>query len=1451
VARPYLFSIAAALAAVVGAAGAGAAPRSVKVADAFAGPAGPGRWTVGARQVQLTLECRQGRFRIVRLSNRTTVPPREHVGEKGAVDALAFTAPGPPERFTVQTAWEKTFPTGGPLALDGEKLSFKVAKGDRLGFAAGAHGDYTSDQIDWPIVLTYADGSVIRSADETQPDPNAQWEYCVQAPGTGFVAAMDSVELSTNTGQKIRIPSEQSGYRSPGITPHIGPSVMHPCNEYDALRIWTAPKEGVVTLTGTVSHVGQGQVDLRVLRLSDRAAGAQPAQASGEAWSVEGQSARQVNAGGRPAAQLDLTLRRGALRVRYHVLAFPGTPILRQWADVENPTATEAPLRPFAGAFGLGIAADGPVPYRATTLVGGNSQRDQGKVLEETIGAAHRLQLGSTASISRVPWIALSRAGKGGDGLFVAPDTLGAWKIAVDREAGGPMRLSVALSDLASRKLAPGKGVSLSPVTLGVFNGDLDDMARRIYDWQYTYLWDLTHDDWYGLMQFTTAWWADSKNLQEQFAGRLAYLDMDWTEYMREAGLDVLWDDAGWAAHPNIWVGNREGPDFAETNRYVAKTGMKWALWFPGDPSLGIMETKHGAWGDFQWRTDGLPLGYDLDQPFRAEVEAWLLKHPRSSWQTCSGGSTYSHTFGIQRLGDAHYDSDGPGSDITNYGFSYLETPDRAFDNLATWSGSGVRYDPWTGRRMLTMSPKWGLYIEPKDIVNLRWIADLYRYLVSVGVAGRWSYMLHPVVQGDEPHYYHQRISRDGLRSLIVVKHKPAADTLVFPKGLRADQPYVVQFATGAKEYTKSGGDLMARGIRIRGEEPGELVFLNLPRRPGSRSDGTAPAPPGRVRSRREVNVGFNGVALYWSPGADDNWVSGYEVRRGSNVLGRCHTGTFYFDRSDGYDPAADYWVRTLDGDGNASAWARAETLPDEPLAYEALGAHRTEGTRNGWKAEESADGIAYAAAKWVAPAKLPSADLGGTPNQVGGAEGYWETPGGARIGRGWQLASAKVQCVRAWTAPTAGTVRVTGRAMKEYFHNGQGGPLNVRIQHEGARIWPDWRGEARWHTVNPGDLTGAAHDLTLKVKQGDGIRFVLDKAAGSEHDLLAWMPRIAYVEEQPEAPKPDPKRVVRILCGAGKPYRDSSGNAWSADRHYQGGRPFTTRAAIAGATPGLADETLYRHGRAGSDFSYAIPAPEGLYSVRLKLAEPVYDWAFQRPMNVSINGRQVMTNVDVCQAARGPRTAYERVFRYIVPDESGRIRLRFVAGSDPAGLAPPHLLTSSPPHAGREALVQAIEILPEEKPAVRIDCGASAAFIDWAGRAWDADAGTQPGTTLLTSDKPVDQAAPTLYDQGLYRTARAGKTITVATPMPPGRYVVHLKFAEMWLAEAGKRPMHIDINGRRYWTSWDPAAAAGRVGMAMDIRADDITPDASGKITVVVVAAGAQDAILQGLEIE
>ena len=57
-----------------------------------------------------------------------------------------------------------------------------------------------------------------------------------------------------------------------------------------------------------------------------------------------------------------------------------------------------------------------------------------------------------------------------------------------------------------------------------------------------------------------------------------------------------------------------------------------------------------------------------------------------------------------------------------------------------------------------------------------------------------------------------------------------------------------------------------------------------------------------------------------------------------------------------------------------------------------------------------------------------------------------------------------------------------------------------------------------------------------------------------------------------------------------------------------------------------------------------------------------------------------------------------------------------------------------------------------------------------------------------------------------------------------PGLYTVHLKFAELWLKEAGKRPMDIEVNGRCLWRSWDPATAAGRLGMAADILAEEIS---------------------------
>ena len=110
--------------------------------------------------------------------------------------------------------------------------------------------------------------------------------------------------------------------------------------------------------------------------------------------------------------------------------------------------------------------------------------------------------------------------------------------------------------------------------------------------------------------------------------------------------------------------------------------------------------------------------------------------------------------------------------------------------------------------------------------------------------------------------------------------------------------------------------------------------------------------------------------------------------------------------------------------------------------------------------------------------------------------------------------------------------------------------------------------------------------------------------------------------------------------------------------------------------------------------------------------------------------------------------------------------------------------------------MVQAIEIIPEIKPVTRINCGSETDFIDWNSFIWTKDQNLDR-SQMLTSTAPVAQASPTPLDQALYQTARTGKSLVYKIEAAPGLYSVHLKFAELWLTELGKRPMDIEINGQ------------------------------------------------------
>ncbi|MDD5706929.1 MAG: malectin domain-containing carbohydrate-binding protein [Kiritimatiellae bacterium] len=1434
-----------------------------RVGDAYVrGSADGQRWTIGTEAVEMRLEVRDGRFAMTGFLNKLAHPAVEYVDANEASHPLGWGASYVTDRYRFRQLWTKPLQTAASVDPADDRLQLTVKKGDRIGFAVNSGGDCLYDATEWVSIVAYDDGETYTSTNDHDVAQGPVWSYFLRKSGTRFMVALDDV-VDGPRG-KVRLPSARSGLRETlpewlrdeyvHQAPYVGGTALHPGYYSEPVRVWTAPKDGTVSVRGpaklTCLHP-VGKADARIFAIDEVAAVAGPHPAP--PCTLEKGEARQAVVGGRPAVQLDLTLKEASLEIVVHVVAFPGTSVLRQWTELRNAGKDAVSLERHEGLFALNLRSGDAGPFAAYWLTGANNNTaTAGMLHREAVGASHSRELFGRLTYNLIPWVAVEREGGGGDGLFVATDHSGSWKLALDRTPNGPLHIGalIRLADLApNTSLAAGASLELPTATIGVFHHDLDDMSARLYAWQYEYLWDYAHDDWFTLMPWTVETWYGDPNLQQQFAGRLAYSDAGAIDTLRECGMEVVWNDAGWSADQNIWADNREGPDYAESLRYCAKTGMKWCLWMHSNPTLGVLNGKAGAWGNFQWRTDTAPVYGNDGRRFRDKTIRFLERNPRCSWHTCSGGGTFAHTFDWQRYGDIHYDTD-VFADYGNANFSYLDLPDKWFDNL-TESGP-------TRRRMITMTPKYHFVPTAEETELLRRIADLYHYLLQAGVAGRWSLTAHPVVKGDAPHYYFQRLSFDRKRALIVISHDVKGEAILYPRGLLPKQSYLVEGGTGTptvvtfkREHkligrptaerevmadakfpatVRTGADLMANGILVKDQPAGVYIYLNLPDRPGSGRDAVAPAAPGRVLARRETNLGHTGVMLYWSPGADNNWISYYEVTRDGQSLGRTATGLAFFDRSAGWDTKASYAVRTVDGDGNTSAWTRASAIAGEPLTYAALGAHYPEAGRNGWRAETSTDGRAYQLMTWVRTPGPVAYEFGGGPNRPGGVEGFWEGLGTARCGRGWQQASASGMCVRAWEAPQTGVVRVTGKAVKEYRHRSGGGPLHVRIMHGEKQVWP----ANGWAVAPVNNLDGVNHDLTLNLAAGDVLRFVLDKGTGTNADILAWMPRIVYAETSERA---DGVSVVRILCGAKKPYADKTGNAWSADDFYTGGRAVKTKSAIEGALPTLEDAELYRHGRAGKRFTYSIPVTPGLYTVRLKFAETQFDYFFQRPFNLDINGRRVLRNVDTCQAARGPRRAHERVFRYVVPDGDGRIVLAFSGGWEPT-------------MATDKAMVKAIEVLPEAKPHIRINAGSERAVVDWGGYVWEADRDFQEGTTIA-SDHALTQASPTLYDQVLYRTARMGKEFSYVFTASPGLYTVHLKFAELWLGEAGKRPMNVEVNGRRFLTSWDPATAAERTDMAADVRFEDIVPDGTGQITVRVSGAGANEAILQGLEIE
>lgn len=146
---------------------------------------------------------------------------------------------------------------------------------------------------------------------------------------------------------------------------------------------------------------------------------------------------------------------------------------------------------------------------------------------------------------------------------------------------------------------------------------------------------------------------------------------------------------------------------------------------------------------------------------------------------------------------------------------------------------------------------------------------------------------------------------------------------------------------------------------------------------------------------------------------------------------------------------------------------------------------------------------------------------------------------------------------------------------------------------------------------------------------------------------------------------------VFAVNSGGGS-YTAADGTVFSADTDYTGGATYSTSAAISG-TPNI---TLYQTVRWGN-FSYNIPLANGNYYVTLEFSEIYFNSAGQRVFNVYMQGKEVISNLDI-YAEVGANAAYDVTVPVSVTN--GTLNINFSSTVNYANVSAIEITQGSPP---------------------------------------------------------------------------------------------------------------------------------------------------------------------------
>ncbi len=150
----------------------------------------------------------------------------------------------------------------------------------------------------------------------------------------------------------------------------------------------------------------------------------------------------------------------------------------------------------------------------------------------------------------------------------------------------------------------------------------------------------------------------------------------------------------------------------------------------------------------------------------------------------------------------------------------------------------------------------------------------------------------------------------------------------------------------------------------------------------------------------------------------------------------------------------------------------------------------------------------------------------------------------------------------------------------------------------------------------------------------------------------------------------------------------------------------------------------------------------------------------------------------------------------------------------------------------------QAIGLSPRPTPTPvpsrevwRVRAGGEA-LKDSKGEDWIEDQAYVGGETANT-DRPIE--AP--RDGQLFQTERWGSDFSYVFPVPPGKYLIRLRFAETYVKKQGERVFDVLINGKKALGDFDILKEAHGFDRGVEKSFEGYRPDSEGNIRIRFVA--------------